>query len=205
MTDPAGAAPAVLVTQRLVLRRWVDEDLAPFAQLNADPEVMRFFQAPLAQADSDALVGRIRAALDRDGFGLWAVEEVGGAPFIGFVGLVRQTFQAHFTPAVEVGWRLARGSWGRGYAPEAARAALAVAFGPLALDEVVSMTSAGNVNSRRVMAKLGMHRDPADDFEHPAIAEGHPLRPHVLYRLTSQDRGNLVPTNPDMTMSELRA
>jgi RimJ/RimL family protein N-acetyltransferase len=182
----------MLRTERLVLRDWVDADLAPFAQLNADPEVMRYFRAPLDRAQSDAMAERIQVRLREDGFGLWAVEVAGGAPFIGFVGLARQTFEAHFTPAIEVGWRLARGSWGHGYAPEAARAALAVAFGPLGLDEVVSMTSVTNLNSRRVMEKLGMRRDPADDFEHPAIAEGHPLRPHVLYRLSARGWGDLL-------------
>jgi RimJ/RimL family protein N-acetyltransferase len=190
--DVGRAITSMLRTERLVLRDWVDADLGPFAQLNADPEVMRYFRAPLDGAQSDAMAERIQVRLRDDGFGLWAVEVAGGAPFIGFVGLARQTFEAHFTPAIEVGWRLARGSWGHGYAPEAARAALAVAFGPLGLDEVVSMTSVTNLNSRRVMEKLGMRRDPADDFEHPAIAEGHPLRPHVLYRLSATGWGDLL-------------
>lgn len=180
--------PTVLRTDRLVLRDWVDEDLAPFAELNCDPDVMRFFRAPLERAQSDALAERIRTRLHDDGWGLWAVEEVDGAPFIGFVGLARPNFEAHFTPAVEVGWRLARASWGRGYAPEAARAAIDVAFARLGLDEVVSMTSVSNLKSRRVMEKLGMRRTAADDFEHPTMDEGHPLRPHVLYRLAHPDR-----------------
>jgi ribosomal-protein-alanine N-acetyltransferase len=184
--DVGSAVLPELRTERLLLRDWVEADLAPFAALNADPEVMRYFRAPLDRGESDAMADRIRQRLRDDGFGLWAVEVVGGAPFIGFVGLARQTYEAHFTPAVEVGWRLGRESWGHGYAPEAARAALELAFGPLGLDEVVSMTTVTNVSSRRVMEKLGMRRDPADDFEHPALVEGHPLRPHVLYRLPAQ-------------------
>lgn len=179
----AGEVPATLRTDRLILRDWVAADLVPFAAMNADPEVMRFFPAPLGRTESDALADRIRARLHENGWGFWAVEELDGVPFIGFVGLALQSFQAHFTPAIEVGWRLSRGSWGRGYAPEAARAALGVAFGRLGFEEVVSMTTVQNLRSRRVMEKLGMHRDAADDFEHPALADGHPLRPHVLYRL----------------------
>jgi RimJ/RimL family protein N-acetyltransferase len=156
--------------------------------MNADPEVMRFLRAPLDRGESDAFAERSRTRLHEDGWGLWAVEEAGGAPFIGFVGLARQTFEAHFTPAVEVGWRLARSAWGRGYATEAARAAIAVGFGPAGLDQIVSMTAEINVKSRHVMEKLGMRRDPADDFDHPALTEGHPLRRHVLYRLEGPDR-----------------
>lgn len=180
--------PGPLRTARLALREWDDADLEPFAELNADPEVMRFFPSPLDRARSDAFANRIRTRLGADGWGLWAVEEVGGTPFIGFVGLARPSFQAHFTPAVEVGWRLARGAWGRGYAPEAARAAIGFAFDQLGLDEIVSMTSVTNLRSRRVMEKLGMRRYPADDFEHPGMDAGHPLRPHVLYRLARPDR-----------------
>ncbi|MEP7021014.1 MAG: GNAT family N-acetyltransferase [Pseudonocardiales bacterium] len=183
MAELGGAVPT-LRTQRLVLRDWTDADLEPFAELNADPEVMRYFRAPLERAESDAMAERIRARLGENGWGLWAVEVVGGAAFIGFVGLAMQSFQAHFTPAVEVGWRLGRASWGHGYAVEAARAALEVGFGA-GLDEIVSMTSVTNHKSRRVMQKLGLTRDPADDFEHPALPEGHPLRPHVLYRIAA--------------------
>jgi RimJ/RimL family protein N-acetyltransferase len=182
-----GALTAIR-TDRLVLRDWTDDDLEPFAELNADPEVMRYFRAPMNREQSDAFAGRIRASMQENGYGLWAVEVVGGAPFIGFVGLALQTFEAHFTPAVEVGWRLARSAWGHGYAPEAARAALEVGFDRVGLDEIVSITTETNLNSRRVMEKIGMHRDPADDFEYPALDEGHPLRPHVLYRLARNDR-----------------
>jgi RimJ/RimL family protein N-acetyltransferase len=175
---------AELRTERLLLRQWRDEDLEPFAELNADPETMRFFVSPQARAESDAFAERSRQQIEDEGWGLWAVEVGGGAPFIGFVGLARPSFEAHFTPAVEVGWRLARGHWGHGYATEAARAALAYGFDELALDEIVSFTSPLNEPSRRVMERLGMSHDPADDFEHPRVPAGHPLRPHVLYRLS---------------------
>jgi RimJ/RimL family protein N-acetyltransferase len=175
---------AELRTERLLLRQWRDEDLEPFAELNADPETMRFFVSTQSRAESDALAERSRRQIEDEGWGLWAVEVAGGAPFVGFVGLARPSFEAHFTPAVEVGWRLARGYWGRGYATEAARAALAYGFDELALDEIVSFTSPLNEPSRRVMERLGMSHDPADDFEHPRVPAGHPLRPHVLYRLS---------------------
>jgi ribosomal-protein-alanine N-acetyltransferase len=176
----------VIRTERLVLRAWRDEDLEPFAALNAHPEVMRFFPARLARAESDALAARIRREMADQGFGLWAVESPGEAPFLGFVGLSRPAFDAAFTPCVEIGWRLAWRFWGKGYASEGARAALAHGFGELGLREVVSFTTAANAASRRVMEKLGMTRDPAEDFEHPSLPAGHPLRPHVLYRATRE-------------------
>ena len=178
-----------LATPRLLLRPWRDADLAPFAALNADPRVMEFFPKLLARAESDAMVERLRAHFDRHGFGLWAVEVAGGAPFIGFVGLAVPRFEAHFTPCVEIGWRLAAEHWGRGYATEAAGAALDFAFGRLGLDEAVSFTTAANRRSRAVMERLGMTHAPADDFEHPSLPEGHALRPHVLYRLTRSQWG----------------
>ena len=177
-----------LKTGRLLLRRWTDTDGEPFARLNADPEVVRFLSGPMTRADSDALIGRIEAGFDSDGFGLWAVEVSATAEFIGFTGLARPRFTAHFTPAVEVGWRLARSAWGYGYATEAARAALEYGFGPGSLDEVVSFTARGNVRSRAVMNRVGMTHDEADDFDHPMLAAAHPLRPHVLYRLPRRQR-----------------
>jgi len=170
-----------LATERLLLRQWRDDDRAPFAELNADPEVMRYFPRTQSLAESDALVDRQQALIVERGWGLWAVDAPEG--FIGFVGLSEPRFEAHFTPAVEVGWRLARRAWGKGYATEAARACLAFGFGELGLDEIVSFTAITNMPSRRVMERLGMRRDPADDFDHPALAEGDPLRRHVLYRL----------------------
>jgi len=172
-----------LRTDRLRLRQWTAEDFAPFAELNTDPEVMRHFPATLSRQQSDALAERERTAIAERGWGLWAVEVVDGPSFVGFVGLTEQTFPAHFTPAVEVGWRLAGSAWGHGYATEAARAAVAFGFGELGLDEIVSMTVPGNERSRRVMERLGMTRDPADDFDHPRVPAGSPLRRHVLYRL----------------------
>ncbi len=176
---------AELRTHRLVLRQWRDGDLETFATLNADPETMRYFPAPLTREESDRLAERARARIAERGWGLWAVEVVGGDPFVGFVGLAEPSFDAHFTPAVEIGWRLAREHWGHGYATEAARAVAAFAFDELRLDEIVSFTSAINERSRRVMERLGMTHNPADDFEHPALPAG-PLRLHVLYRLRRQ-------------------
>lgn len=168
-------------TPRLVLRRWRPEDAAPFAALNADPEVMRHFPAPLDRAQSDAMIERIEAHFDRHGDGLWAVEVKGGAPFIGFTGLARP----EWLPVVEIGWRLARAAWGHGYATEAARAALAWGFAHAGVDEIVAFTAPANVRSQAVMTRLGMRRDPDADFEHPRVPVGHPLRPHWLYRISA--------------------
>ncbi len=168
-------------TERLLLRRWTDADRAPFAALNADPEVMEHFPAPLDRADSDALADRIEAGFAERGWGLWAVEAPEG--FVGFTGLSVPAFEADFLPAVEVGWRLARTAWGRGYATEAATAALRCAFDEVGLEEVVSFTATTNTRSQRVMQRLGMA--PAGEFHHPALPEGHRLRRHVLYRLRS--------------------
>lgn len=175
--------PLDLETTRLTLRGWRDADREPFFRMNADPRVMRHFPALLSRTESDALVDRIVAEFDRDGFGLYAAELRTGSEFIGFVGLSVPTFQAHFMPAVEIGWRLAARYWNRGLATEGARAVLRHAFGPLGLNELVSMTVPGNLASRRVMEKLGMTRDPADDFDHPRLPDGHPLKRHVLYRI----------------------
>ncbi|HWA46116.1 MAG TPA: GNAT family N-acetyltransferase [Hypericibacter adhaerens] len=172
-----------LKTPRLLLRPWRADDLPAFAAINADPAVMEHFPSPLDRSASDALADRIQAHFDRHGFGLWAVERPGQDDFIGFVGLAMPRFTAHFTPCFEVGWRLARAHWGRGYATEGARAALDFGFGPAGLEEIVSFTVPANRRSIAVMERLGMKRDPADDFDHPAIPDGHPLRYHWLYRL----------------------
>jgi RimJ/RimL family protein N-acetyltransferase len=187
MSAVADADGPILTTTRLRLRQWREADLAPFAALNADPQVMEFFPKVLTRAESDAVAGRIRDHFTRHGFGFWAVEAPGAADFVGFVGLAVPSFTAHFTPCVEIGWRLAREHWGHGYATEAASAALAFGFGDRALEEIVAFTVPANIPSRRVMGRLGMRRLPTDDFEHPAIPEGHPLRPHVLYRLRRTD------------------
>lgn len=170
-----------LRTERLLLRQWRNDDLEPFAELNADPEVMRYFPRTLIRAESDTLAERQRTLIAERGWGLWAVEAPEG--FIGFVGLSEPRFEAHFTPAVEVGWRLAQRGWRQGYATEAARAAVAFGFDEVGLDEIVSFTFAGNERSRGVMERLGMTRDEADDFDHPLLPKGDPLRHHVLYRL----------------------
>jgi ribosomal-protein-alanine N-acetyltransferase len=161
----------------------VEADRAPFAALNADPEVMRHMPRLLSREESDAVVQRLQAHFERHGFSFFAVELPGVAPFAGFIGLLHCPFEAHFTPAVEIGWRLAREHWGKGYVTEAARACLDYAFSELALDEVVSITVPANTRSWAVMERLGMRRDPSEDFEHPLLPEGHPLRLHVLYRL----------------------
>jgi RimJ/RimL family protein N-acetyltransferase len=175
--------PLELVTDRLRLRRWRPEDLAPYAELNSDPRVMEFFPGLLSREESDARAARIRAHFDEHGFGLWAVEIVGVAPFAGFIGLCHTPFAAQFTPCVEIGWRLAADLWGNGYATEGARAALAFGFNELKLAQIVSFTAVQNQRSRRVMEKLGMTHDPREDFDHPSLLAGHPLRRHVLYLL----------------------
>lgn len=171
----------ILTTPRLLLRPWRESDVAPFAALNADAEVMRYFPAPLSEADSRLLYQRIRARFDELGFGFWAVEVPGELDFAGFVGLSQPAFEARFTPCVEIGWRLARAAWGRGFATEGARAALHFGFEELGLPEIVSFTTIDNAPSRRVMERLGMRQD--GEFEHPGLPVGHPLRAHVLYRL----------------------
>jgi RimJ/RimL family protein N-acetyltransferase len=171
-------------TQRLILRPWRDDDLAPFAAMNADPRVMEYLPKMLDQAESDAMAARIHAAFVQQPFGLWAVEVKKGTRFIGYVGLNTPQFEAAFTPCVEIGWRLAFDHWGRGYATEAARGVLEYAFEVLKLAEIVSFTVAANARSWRVMERLGMKRSPEEDFDHPKLAEGHPLRRHVLYRLS---------------------
>jgi len=174
-------------TPRLRLRPWEAEDLPFFAEMNADPHVMEYLPSVLTPAESDAIVSRIVEHFDRHGFGLWAVKVVGMAPFIGFTGLSVPSFQAHFTPCVEIGWRLARDHWGKGYATEAAKAAIIFGFREMKLDQIVSFTVKNNFRSRRVMERLGMTCRPEDDFEHPSLAVGHRLRPHVLYRLSRTD------------------
>lgn len=172
-----------LRTERLLLRRWRDQDRDPFAALNTHPAVVEFLAGPLSRSESDALIERIEQAFDERGYGWWAVEVPGEAPFVGFVGLAPVAFEAGFTPAVEIGWRLDPQWWGRGLATEAARAALAYAFDVVELDEVVSFTAVANIRSRRVMERLGMTRDPADDFAHPGLPVDHALVEHVLYRV----------------------
>jgi RimJ/RimL family protein N-acetyltransferase len=177
-----------LRTPRLHLRPWRAEDHAPFAAMNADPVVREYFPSLLSPVESKAQAEHLQGHIDRHGFGFWAVEAPGVAPFIGFIGLKSITFEAAFTPAVEVGWRLARAHWGRGYATEGARAAIADGFERLRLREIVALTVPSNWRSRRVMAQLGMTHDPAEDFDHPGLPDGSPLRRHVLYRVRQHAR-----------------
>jgi RimJ/RimL family protein N-acetyltransferase len=174
--------PLEIQTDRLVLRRWREADRDLFAAINSDPRVMEHFPALLSREQSDAAIARIEAHFAEHEYGLWAVEIPKVAPFAGFIGLSRTRFEAHFTPCIEVGWRLAAEYWGRGYATEGAQAALDFGFVRLGLGEIVSFTVPANSRSRRVMEKLGMTHNPDDDFDHPLLAPGHALRRHVLYR-----------------------
>jgi RimJ/RimL family protein N-acetyltransferase len=177
----SGSLPG-LKTSRLLLRPWREADLPVFAALNADPIVMEHFPSILDRAASDALAARIQTHFERHGFGLWAVEVPEVTDFIGFIGLAVPSFAAHFTPCVEVGWRLACHHWGKGYATEGARAALEFGFERAGLREIVSFAVPGNRRSLAVMERLGMTHDSKDDFDHPALPEGHRLRRHLLYR-----------------------
>ena len=172
----------MLETPRLRLRAWEESDREPFRRMNADPRVMEFFAAPLSSEESDAMIVRNQAHTAQHGFGFFTVELRDTGELIGLAGLSRVPFEAHFTPCVEIGWRLAASHWNRGLATEAARECLRYGFEQLALAEVVAFTVPANLRSRRVMEKLGMTRNAADDFDHPRLPEGHPLRRHVLYR-----------------------
>jgi RimJ/RimL family protein N-acetyltransferase len=180
---PRGRPPPERRTQRLVLRQFRESDRDSFARLNADPRVMRHFPNTLTQDQSDALIDRVRQHFETRGFGPWALElpQIDGC--IGAAGLDVPSFDSHFTPCVEIAWRLAAEHWGHGYVQEAARAALHTAFVHLELKQVVSFTTMGNQRSWRVMRRLGMQHNPDEDFEHPNVPPGHPLRHHVLYRL----------------------
>jgi RimJ/RimL family protein N-acetyltransferase len=181
----------MLQTDRLRLRGWTASDRAAFAALNADPVVMEHFVRPLSREESDDFADRIEAEFAERGYGLWAAERKDSGDFIGFVGLHLADFEADFTPAVEVGWRLARAHWGQGLASEGGRAALAYAFDVIDAPEVLSFTAVGNERSWRVMERLGM--TPVDRFDHPRVPEGHPIRRHVLYRISAQDwRGAVI-------------
>ena len=173
-----------LRTARLILRRWKQPDIKPFAAMNSDPEVMEFFPSVLSLEQSVDMVKSIEDRFDKEGYGLWAVEIEDTGEFVGFVGLSQPKFDTHFTPCVEVGWRIARRHWGKGYAPEAAKEALRDGFERLDLSEIVSFTAALNNKSIRVMEKIGMRRNAEDDFLHPLVEDGSPLKPHVLYRLS---------------------
>ena len=185
---------------RLLLRQWSDDDRTPFAALNADPSVMEHFPGALTRDQSDAMVDRCTEQIQRDGYGLWAVEVRTNGEFIGFVGLAVPRWEATFTPCTEIGWRLARRAWGHGYATEAANAVLATAFGEIGLDDLVSFTTIDNQRSQQVMQRIRMTRDPTEDFDHPRVTAG-PLRRHVLYRINRaewerRDRDHPRPHRP---------
>ena len=175
---------ATIKTKRLILRPWKQEDFEPFAQMNGDPRVMECFPSALTRAESDGYAQKFMDEIQSQGWGLWAVSVIGGADFIGFIGLRPVPFEASFTPAVEIGWRIAHEFWNQGYATEGASAAIKYGFETLHLKEIVSFTAVQNARSRRVMEKIGMHHDPKDDFDHPKLPEGHRLRRHVLYRIS---------------------
>lgn len=178
---------SILETERLRLREWHTADRELFARMNEDPRVMEFMLRRLNREETEAMIARIRAGFAQHGFGLWAVEVNGGAPFIGYVGLAVPRFESGFTPCVEIGWRLAYDHWGHGYATEAARKALQFGFTTAGLPEIVSFTVPANTRSRRVMERLGMRHDPREDFDHPQVPNDHPLRRHVLYRISRDE------------------
>jgi RimJ/RimL family protein N-acetyltransferase len=173
----------LIETERLLIRHWREEDREAFYRLNADARVMEFMPACLTRPESDMLFERINEHFRKHGFGLYAVELREDRTFIGYVGLAVPSFKAHFTPCVEIGWRLSAAYWGRGLATEGARVVVKHGFGELGLDEIVSFTVPENLRSRRVMEKIEMTHDGSDDFDHPNLPEGHPLSRHVLYRL----------------------
>jgi RimJ/RimL family protein N-acetyltransferase len=185
LADPETRLPHEIRTERTCLRRWRAVDREPFARINADPRVAEFLHDPLTREQSDAMIDRIEAHFTERGFSLWAVELPGISLLAGCLGLQVPRFEAHFTPCVEIAWRLAPEHWGRGFATEAARAVLAFGFEVLGLPEIVSFGVRENQRSRRVMERLGMTTDPREDFDHPALDVGHPLSRHVLYRLAS--------------------
>lgn len=173
----------LLETKQLILREWKDSDLPIFIKMGQDPEVMRFFPALLSEDEARSLVAKIRDHFTKNGFGLFAVELKENQEFIGFVGLNIPTFEAHFTPAVEIGWRLSSKHFGKGYATQAAQEVLRFAFEELQLKEIVSFTAFSNEPSINVMKKIGMTRDEKDDFFHPKLPKDHKLAQHVLYKI----------------------
>lgn len=178
--------PITMKTDRLLLRQWKPQDVSVFADMNEDPEVMKYFPGLLSRDQSEGWAENCRRGLEQQGWGLWAVEELESCEFIGFVGLHAPTIDLPFNPCVEIGWRLKRSVWGKGYATEAARACLRTGFEHIGLQEIVSFTSVVNTPSFAVMERLGMKRDP-DSFEHPSVPPGHILREHCVYRLSRLD------------------
>ena len=178
------AGAPLLCTERLYLRGWREEDRDPYAAINSDPQVREFFPELLTRAQSDAQIAVFEDHFAAHGFGMWALELRETGALIGFTGMDLATYDAHFAPAVEIGWRLARSAWGHGYASEAAREVLRFGFDERELEEIVACTTPANLRSRAVMERLAMTRDPDEDFDHPEVAAGHPLCRHVLYRVS---------------------
>jgi RimJ/RimL family protein N-acetyltransferase len=185
------SASPQLQTARTRLRQWRDSDREPFAALCTDPVVMEYFPRTLTRIESDAFIDQRVIELNDLGWSLWAVELTSTGEFAGFVGLTDVTIAAPFTPCIEIGWRLARRFWGVGIATEAAQCVLEFGFGPLGFHEIVSFTALENLRSQRVMQKLGMHTDVAENFDHPRVPVGHRLRRHVLYRIVPGDMTNI--------------
>lgn len=182
-----------LETERLILRPWRDSDLEPFSRITADPEVMRYFPKTLTLDETRETIERLKAQQRDNGFTFFATDLKSSGELIGFIGLIRTHFEAHFTPAVEVGWRLAKEYWNKGLATEGAKRALRFGFEDHALEEIVSLTATQNLPSRRVMEKIGMTRDLAGDFDHPRVPAGHELVRHVLYRIQRKEMGSRLP------------
>jgi ribosomal-protein-alanine N-acetyltransferase len=182
----------MIATERLILRPWRDSDAEPLAAINGDPEAMRYFFSPMSRAESDAHLARMIAHREKHGFGMWAVEAPGVADLIGIVGLQTVPDDLPCAPAVEIGWRLGRPYWRRGYAFEAAEATLEYGREQLGLPEIIAITATINAPSRALMDKLGMTYDPSADFIHPRGPADSPLKPHVVYRLTFTEENNAV-------------
>lgn len=177
----------MLQTKRLRLRQWLPEDIEPFACMNGDADVMRYFERPQTVAESRSLIARQQEQIAQKGYGLWAAERLSDNRFVGFIGLADVSSDLCFAPATEIGWRLDKSAWGQGLAPEGARACLAFAFSALGLKQVVSFTAMTNQPSIRVMEKIGMRRDHSGDFDHPRVGIHSSVRPHVLYRIQASD------------------
>jgi RimJ/RimL family protein N-acetyltransferase len=177
----------ILKTKRLILRQWRKEDLKPFSQLNADPKVMEFFPSVLSEEESAATLNAAYIHIEKYGWGKWAAELIETGELIGRIGLEEVDFPSHFSPNIELGYRLAFRHWGKGYALEGAKAAVEYGFKHLHLDEIVAFTPVQNLRSQLVMKKIGMHHDPKDDFDHPKLPDGHSLKRHVLYRINHSE------------------
>jgi 3-dehydroquinate dehydratase/shikimate dehydrogenase len=176
-------------TERLLLRPWKKDDFPPFAELTADPRVMEYYLSVMTREESDQAAMKYKTKLEEKGWGLWAVELLSCNKFIGYIGLDEINDPSYpFSPAVEIGWRLAFDYWGQGYATEGALASLRYGFEELKLKEIVSFTTVENARSRRVMEKIGMHRNPKDDFDHPKLPDGHHHQRHVLYRIGNHEK-----------------